>query len=145
MVYEIVYEVLTWGIHFCILQVLSKWLSTHNQNSGYQPRNTPNNMSNTISTRTRSVIEAVLYARERYDDQRSFPIYIMMDEDSEAEAMTFQAAQHNDGVEVVKFYTPDELRFGSEDEGEHEVTVEEYVEMFGTRDIDEAIAEALSA
>lgn len=92
----------------------------------------------TISRTTENVIRAILAAHERYTDQRSYPVHVVLYDDGRAEAMTFQAWQcATHGVSVYRFNTrPD---FGEDD---WTPTLAEYIEMFGTDDVEYGIEQA---
>lgn len=83
-----------------------------------------------ITDRQRAIIEAILEARAKYTDHRSYPVYISIEGD-DTYVMTFQVWEGYDRSDTDGYIRLDERPlFGSEDDGDSEVTVENYLSMY---------------
>jgi hypothetical protein len=96
----------------------------------------------------RSVAAAYLDARERYTDGRSYPVYIVIYDDGDAEAYTFQeyegrmyGAAEGDRLGVIK--VDQRPLWGSEDDGSEDIDLDMYLDAIRD-DLRGEIADALA-
>jgi hypothetical protein len=80
-----------------------------------------------------SVAEAYLDTRANFTDGRSYPVYIMIDRDGDAEAVTFQeyegkmfAAAEGDYLGSIR--VDQRPLWGDSDDGEEEIDLDMYIE-----------------
>lgn len=95
-----------------------------------------------------SVAEAYLYTREHYTDGRSYPVYIMIDRDGDAEAVTFQQydgimADAEDGDFLGSIQVTERPLWGDMDDGADVIDLDMYVEAVRD-DLRAEIADALA-